>query len=129
MSKTKDDVPISITGNEARAGLHEHRAHYVLAFGLAGGIIAFVAVGLYFGYDKLTQTISQTSLPSDPITLVSYAILIALAAVGTVLLLRLWNLLSGGSLNTSQRVMRWRIVLQFIALCLVMAALYLFGKY
>jgi hypothetical protein len=25
--------------------------------------------------------------------------------------------------------MRWRVVLQFIALCLVMAALYLFGKY
>ena len=65
MSKTKDE-PILITGNEARGGLHEHRAHYVLAFGLAGGIIAFVAVGLYFGYDKLTQTISQTSLPSDP---------------------------------------------------------------
>ena len=129
MSKTKDDVPISITGNEARAGLHEHRAHYVLAFGLAGGIIAFVAVGLYFGYDKLTQTISQASIPSDPITLVSYAILIALAAVGTVLLLGLWNLISGGSLNTSQRVMRWRVVLQFIALCLVMAALYLWGKY
>jgi hypothetical protein len=31
--------------------------------------------------------------------------------------------------NTSQRVMRWRVVLQFIALCLVMAALYLSGKY
>jgi uncharacterized membrane protein YfcA len=129
MGKTKDDVPISITGNEARAGLHEHRVHYVLAFGLGGGIIAFVAVGLYFGYDKLTQTISQMSLPSDPTTLISYSILIALAAVGTVLLHRLWSMVSGGSLNTSQRVMRWRVVLQFIALCLVMAALYLFGKY
>ena len=129
MSKTKDDVPISITGNEARAGLHEHRAHYVLAFGLAGGILAFVAVGLYFGYDKLTQTISQTSLPSDPTTLVFPAILIALAAVGIVLLLRLFNLMFGGSLNTSQRVMRWRVVLQFIAICIVMAALYLSGKY
>ena len=129
MSKTKDDVPISITGNEARAGLHEHRAHYVLAFGLAGGILAFVAVGLYFGYDKLTQSISQTSLPSDPTTLVFSAILIALAAVGIVLLLRLFNLMLGGSLNTSQRVMRWRVVLQFIALCLVMTALYLAGKY
>ena len=96
MSKTKDDVPISITGNEARAGLHEHRAHYVLAFGLAGGIIAFVAVGLYFGYGKLTQTISQTSIPTDPTSLVSYAIPIALAAVGTVLLLGLWNMMSGG---------------------------------
>jgi hypothetical protein len=128
MSKTKDDVPISISGNDARAGLHEHRVHYVLAFGLAGGIIAFVAVGLYFGYYKLTQTISQTSLPSDPTTLISYAILIALAAVGTVLLLGLWSMVSGGSLNTSQRVMRWRVVLQFIALCLAMAALYLSGK-
>ena len=119
MSKTKDE-PILITGNEARAGLHEHRVHYVLAF---------VAIGLYFGYDKLVQTISQTSLPSDPTTLISYAILIALAAVGTVLLLGLWNMVSGGSPNTIQRVMRWRVVLQFIALCLVMAALYLFGKY
>ena len=129
MSKTKDDVPILITGNEARAGLHEHRAHYVLAFGLAGGIIAFVGVGLYFYYSKLTQAISQMSLPSDPTTLISYAILIALAAVGTVLLHGLWSMVSGGSLNTSQRVMRWRVVLQFIAICIVMAALYLSGKY
>jgi hypothetical protein len=129
MVKTEDDVPIFITGTEARGGVSEPRLHYVLAFGLAGGIIAFVAVGLYFGYGKLTPTISQTSLPSDPTTLVSYAILIALAAVGTVLLLGLWNMISGGSLNTSQRVMRWRVVLQFIALCLVMAALYLSGKY
>jgi hypoxia induced protein len=129
MNKTKDHVPITITAHEARAGLHEHRVHYVLAFGLAGGVIAFVAVGLYFGYDKLTQTISQTSLPSDPTALVSYAILIALAAVGTALLIGLWNMVLGGSSNTSQNVMRWRVVLQFIALCLVMAALYLFGKY
>ena len=127
MSKTKNDMPISITGNEARAGLHEHRVHYVLAFGLAGGIIAFLAVGLYFGYDKLTQTISQMSLPSNPITLIFYAILIALAVIGAVLLHGLWSMVSGGS--TSQRMMRWRVVLQFIALCLVMAALYLFGKY
>jgi hypothetical protein len=129
MSQTTDDVPISITGKEARAGLHEHRVHYVLAFGLAGGIIAFLGVGLYFGYDKLKQTISKISLPSDSTTLLTYGILIALAAVGIVLLLRLWNMLSGGNPNTSQTVMRWRVVLQFIALCLVMAALYLFGKY
>ena len=129
MNKSKDHVPISITAHEARAGLHEHRVHYVLAFGLAGGIIAFVAVGLYFGYDKLAQTISQMSLPSGPTTLIAYAILIAIGTVGIVLLHRLWSMVSGGSLNTSQRVMRWRVVLQFIALCLVMAALYLFGKY
>jgi cytochrome bd-type quinol oxidase subunit 2 len=125
MSKTKDDVPIVITGNEARGGLHEHRAHYVLAFGLAGGIIAFLAVGLYFGYQKLTHT----SLPSDPTWLISYAILIGLGAVGTAVLIGLWGMLSGGSPNMSQRVMRWRVVLQFIVLCLVMAVLYLSGKH
>ena len=129
MVKNEDDVPIFITGNEARGGIHEHRVHYVLAFGLAGGIIAFVLIGLYFGYSKLAQMISQASIPSDPTTLVSYAILIAFAAVGTVLLLGMWNVISGRSPNTSQRVMRWRVVLQFIALCLVMATLYLSGKY
>ena len=129
MVNKEDDVPAVITGAEARAGLHEHRVHYVLAFGLAGGIVAFLAVGLYFGYGKLRQTISEMSLPSDPTTLLSFVILIGLALVGTVLLIGLWNMVSGRSLNTSQWVMRWRVVLQFIALCLVMAALYLSGKY
>jgi Hypoxia induced protein conserved region len=46
-----------------------------------------------------------------------------------VLLLGLWNMMSGGRPNTSQTLMSWRVVLQFIALCLVMAALYLSGKY
>ena len=121
-------MPVVITGAEARGGFHEHRVHYVLAFGLAGGIVAFLAVGLYFGYGKLRQTISEMSLPSDPTTLLSFVILIALALVGTMLLIGLWNMVSGRSLNTSQWVMRWRVVLQFIALCLAMAALYLSRK-
>jgi len=58
-----------------------------------------------------------------------YAIPIALAAVATVLLLGLWNMLRGGNPNHSQTLMRWRVVLQFIALSLVMAAIYLSGKY
>ena len=60
--------------------------------------------------------------------LTKYAIPLALAAVGIVLLLGLWNMLRGGSPNTSQLLMRWRVVLQFIALCLVMAAIYLAGR-
>ena len=60
--------------------------------------------------------------------LTTYAIPLALAAVGTVLLLGLWNMMRGGSPNTSQRLMRWRVVLQFIAICLVMAAVYLAGR-
>jgi hypothetical protein len=34
----------------------------------------------------------------------------------------------GRSAITSQALMRWRVALQFIALCLVMAALYLSVK-
>ena len=54
---------------------------------------------------------------------------IAIGAVAIVLLLGLWNMLRGGSPNLSQTLMRWRVVLQFIALCLVMAAIYLSGKF
>ena len=61
-------------------------------------------------------------------TLTRFAIPIALAAVAVVLLAGLWNMLRGGSPKTSQLLMRWRVVLQFIALCLVMAAIYLAGK-
>ena len=61
--------------------------------------------------------------------LTAFAIPIALAAVATVLLLGLWNMMRGGSPNTSQTLMRWRVALQFIALCLVMAAIYFSGKY
>ena len=61
-------------------------------------------------------------------TLTRFAIPVALAAVAVVLLAGLWNMLRGGSPNTSQLLMRWRVVLQFIALCLVMAAIYLAGK-
>jgi NADH:ubiquinone oxidoreductase subunit H len=60
--------------------------------------------------------------------IVGYAVPIALAAVAIVLLMGLWNMLRGGSPNLSQTLMRWRVVLQFIALCLVMAAIYLAGK-
>jgi hypoxia induced protein len=129
MVKNEHDLPVVISGNKARAGVTGHHVRYVLAFGLAGAIIAFVVVELYFYYGKLTQTISQTPSRIDPATLVFYAIPIALAAVATVLLLGLWNMMRpSGSPNTSQTLMRWRVVLQFIALSLVIAALYLSGK-
>jgi len=61
--------------------------------------------------------------------IVGYAVPVALAAVAIVLLLGLWNMLRGGSPNLSQTLMRWRVVLQFIAICIVMLAIYLGGKY
>ncbi|MEL6298133.1 MAG: twin transmembrane helix small protein [Pseudomonadota bacterium] len=49
----------------------------------------------------------------------------AAAAVTVVLALGLWNLLRAGSANTSQKLMRWRIGLQFGAVAIAMVAFYL----
>jgi hypoxia induced protein len=43
-------------------------------------------------------------------------------------LLGLWNMVWRRSASTSKALMRWRVVLQFIALCLVMTALFLSVK-
>ena len=51
-------------------------------------------------------------------------ITLTLAAVVTVLLLGLWNMMRGGSPNLSQTLMRWRVILQFSAIVIMMAALY-----
>lgn len=51
----------------------------------------------------------------------------AVAAVAVVLLLGLANMARGGSANVSQRLMRWRVGLQFLAVVLIMAVLWLRG--
>jgi NADH:ubiquinone oxidoreductase subunit H len=61
-------------------------------------------------------------------TLTAYIIPVALAAVAMVLIAGMWNMMRGGSPNLSQTLMRWRVILQFIALCLVMAASYFSGR-
>jgi uncharacterized membrane protein len=49
---------------------------------------------------------------------------IAVGAVAVVLLLGLANMLRGGSANTSQKLMRLRVLLQFIAIIVLMATVY-----
>ncbi|MDR3492967.1 MAG: twin transmembrane helix small protein [Ancalomicrobiaceae bacterium] len=56
-----------------------------------------------------------------------YVIMAALAAVAIVLLLGLWNMLRGGSANLSQKLMRWRVVLQFFAIIVVMLVAWMRG--
>ena len=58
-------------------------------------------------------------------TFFTYLIPISIAAVTLVLLLGLWNMMRSGSANTSQKLMRWRVLLQFGAVFLMMAALWL----
>lgn len=53
-----------------------------------------------------------------------YLIPISLAAVVVVLMLGLWNMMRGGSASTSQTLMRWRVILQFIAIMIIMAAVW-----
>ena len=54
----------------------------------------------------------------------NYLIPIAIGAVFVVLLAGLWNMMRGGSPNRSQTLMRWRVILQFAAILLMMAALW-----
>ncbi len=49
---------------------------------------------------------------------------ISIAAVAVVLFLGLYNMLRGGSPNRSQQLMRWRIILQFVAIIAIMTVLY-----
>jgi hypoxia induced protein len=51
-------------------------------------------------------------------------IIAALIAVAAVLALGLLNMAVGGSASRSQTLMRWRIALQFLAIIIIMAAIY-----
>jgi hypothetical protein len=50
----------------------------------------------------------------------TYIVPLAIVAVAIVLVLGLFNMLRGGSPNLSQKLMRWRVVLQFIAIIIIM---------
>ena len=58
-------------------------------------------------------------------TIVNNLVPIAVGAVVVVLLLGLFNMLRGGSPNTSQKLMRWRVLLQLIAIIVIMAAIWM----
>jgi hypothetical protein len=57
-----------------------------------------------------------------------YLIPVALGAVTLVLLAGLWNMMRTGDANRSQKLMRWRVILQFAAIILMMLALWLTGR-
>jgi ABC-type Na+ efflux pump permease subunit len=50
---------------------------------------------------------------------------LAVLAVALVLGLGLFNMMRCGSANRSQRLMRWRVGLQFVAIIVLMAGLWL----
>jgi hypothetical protein len=58
-----------------------------------------------------------------------YLVPIAVGAVFLVLVLGLWNMMRGGPGNRSQLLMRWRVVLQFIAIIVIMTAIWFAGRH
>ena len=57
-----------------------------------------------------------------------YAVPLAISAVAVVLVLGLVNMMRGGSPNTSQRLMRLRVLLQFVAIVIVMITIWALGR-
>jgi hypothetical protein len=53
---------------------------------------------------------------------------IAVAAVAVVLLLGLLNMMRGGSPNTSQKLMRLRVLLQFVAIIITMLTVWAMSR-
>jgi hypothetical protein len=53
---------------------------------------------------------------------------IAVAAVALVLLMGLVNMMRGGSPNRSQKLMRLRVLLQFVAIVIIMLTVWVMGR-
>ena len=53
-----------------------------------------------------------------------YLVPIAIAAVFLVLLAGLYNMIRGGNPNRSQKLMRLRVLLQFVAIVIIMVTIY-----
>ena len=58
----------------------------------------------------------------------SYVVPAAIVAVAIVLLLGLYNMLRGGSPNLSQTLMRWRVILQFVAIVIIMLTIWVMER-
>jgi len=57
-----------------------------------------------------------------------YLVPAAITAVAIVLLLGLINMMRGGSPNRSQKLMRLRVLLQFVAIVVIMLTIWAMGR-
>jgi hypothetical protein len=60
--------------------------------------------------------------------LYSYGVPLAVGAVAVVLIFGLVNMMRGGSPDTSQRLMRLRVLLQFVAVVVIMLTVWAMGR-
>ena len=61
-------------------------------------------------------------------SIVDYLVPISVMAVAIVLVFGLINMMRGGNSNTSQKLMRARVVLQFVAVIVIMGVIYVAGR-
>lgn len=60
--------------------------------------------------------------------LLPYAVPVSVTVVAVVLGLGLLNMLRAGPADRAQRLMRWRVILQFVAIVIIMATVFFLGK-
>jgi len=61
-------------------------------------------------------------------TIVTIVSVVAVGVVAVILFMGLWNMFRGGDANRSQMLMRARVLAQFVALVVILGALYFFGQ-
>ena len=64
-------------------------------------------------------------MSQDIVTLIT---VLAVVVVAIILFMGLWNMFRGGDANRSQMLMRARVIAQFVALVVLLGALYFFGQ-
>jgi hypothetical protein len=60
-------------------------------------------------------------------TAVNLVLALALGIVVIILGMGLWNMMKGGDANTSQKLMRARVIAQAVAIALLLGAMFFFG--
>ena len=60
--------------------------------------------------------------------IVTLITVVACLVVAVILFMGLWNMFRGGDANRSQMLMRARVIAQFVALVVLLGALYFFGQ-
>ncbi len=58
----------------------------------------------------------------------TFAVPVAIGAVAIVLLFGLINMTKGGSASVSQKLMRMRVLLQFVAIIVIMFTIWMLGR-
>ena len=61
-------------------------------------------------------------------TVLNVIIILAVGVVAVILFMGLWNMFKGDDPNRSQMLMRARVIAQFVALVVLLGALYFFGQ-